>query len=244
MGIVLQAAVVYPRHLLVVVQELCHLLCVLAVLCHTQMECLQAEVQQECVLRSGNRSEVAHQLCHELRRKAHLSECLHIRQSVIRLIGRTQSGELLCIREPVKVAAIHHDTAYLCSQSVHILRGGVGDDVCAPLEGTAVHGCGKRIIDDQGHPVLMGDLGEALYVEHGAARIRDRLAEHSLRIRAEGSLYLLVAGLLRDECALDAELLQRHAEEVIGAAVDFVRGDEMVASLTDVEDGVEVCGLS
>ena len=165
-------------------------------LCHTQMECLQTEVQQERVLGSGNRAEVAHQLSHELGGKAHLTEGFHVGQSVIRLIGGAETGELLGIGHPVEVTAIHHDTTHLSGQSVHILRGRVGHDVGAPFEGTAVDWCGEGVVHDEGHPVLMGDLGKALDVEHGATRIRDSLTKHRLRVRTESCLYLLVGGLL------------------------------------------------
>ena len=146
--------------------------------------------------------------------------------------------------QPVEVNAVHYHTAHLCGQSVHIFRGGVGDDVGAPFKRPAVHGRGESIVHDEGHPVLVGNLSEALDVENGTARVRDGLAEECFRVRTEGGLNLLVAGFLRDKRTLDAEFFQRHTEEVVGTAVDFVGGDEVVAGLTDVEDGVEVGGLT
>ena len=90
----------------------------------------------------------------------------------------------------------------------------------------------------------MGDACELLDVENLTARIRDGLTKESLGVRTEGSINLFLAGLLRDEGTLDAELLQRDAKEVVGATIDLVRGDEVVASLTDVEDGIEVGSLT
>ena len=239
-----QAAVVHPRHLLVLAEELGHLLGVLAVLGHTQMECLQTEMQQERVLRSGNRTEVTHQLCYEFCGEAHLAEGLHIGQTMIALIGCAEAGEFLGVGEPVEVTAIDYDAAHLRSQAIHILRSRVGDDVGSPLKRTTVHGCGEGVIHDQRHAVLMGDFGEALDIEDRTAGIGDCLAEHCLRIRTESRLNLLVAGILRDKRAVDAQFLQRHTEEVVGATVDFIRGDEMVACLTDIEDGIEVGSLT
>ena len=141
---------------------------------------------------------------------------------------------------PVEVAAIDDDAAHLCGVSVHILRGGVGDDVGAPLEGTAVDGCGECVIDDEGHAVLVGDACKLLDVQNLAARVRDGLAEQRLGVGTEGCRDFLLAGLLRYKGALDAQLLQRDAEEVVRATVDFVGSDEVVAGLTDVEDGIEV----
>ena len=115
---------------------------------------------------------------------------------MITLVGCAESGELLGIGHPVEVTAVHHDTAYLRGQSVHVLCGGVGHDVGTPFEGTAVDRCGEGVVHDEGHPVLMGDLRKALDVEHGTAGIRDGLAEDGLRVGTEGSLNLLVRGFL------------------------------------------------
>ena len=42
----------------------------------------------------------------------------------------------------------------------------------------------------------MGYLGEALNVEHRAARVGDRLAKQCLGVRTEGGLDLFVGGFL------------------------------------------------
>ena len=89
-----QTAIVNPGHLLVIVQELGHLLGVLAVLRHAEVERLQAEVQEECVLRSGDGAEVAHELGHELGGEAHLAERLDVGEAVVGLVGRAEAGEL------------------------------------------------------------------------------------------------------------------------------------------------------
>ena len=234
----------HPCHFLIVVQELSHFLGILAMLCHTQVECLQAEVQQERVLWSGDASQVAHQLGDEFRGEAHLAESLHIGQTVIRLIWRAEPGELLCVSHPVEIAAVYHAAAYLSSHTVHILRGRVGDNVGTPLKRAAVHRCCEGVVHDEGHTVLMGDLGKALNVEDGATRIRNGLSEQGFGVRTEGCLNLLVRCFLRDKCAVDTEFLECYTKEVVGATIDFIRGDEMVASLADVEDGVEVGCLS
>ena len=239
-----QTCIVHPAHLRVLLQPLGHLLRILAMASHAEVERLQSEVEQEGVLRCGNAAQVAHQLSHELRRVGHLAEGLRVGQTVVRLVGCAKAGELLCVLVPIEVAAIHNHAANLSGVTVHVLRRGVRHDVAAPFKGTAVDGCGKGVIDDERHAVLVRHLGKALDVEHVAAWVRDGLAEEALRVGAEASLDAFVVPVGVDEGALDAELLQRHAEEVERAAVDSVGGDEVVASLTDVEDGVEVRRLS
>ena len=146
--------------------------------------------------------------------------------------------------QPVEVTAIHNTTANLCGHSVHILGGTVGYDIGTPLKGAAVYWCGKGVIHNQGNTVLVSNLSETLNIEHGTTRVRDSLAKHSLCVRAEGCLNLLVAGFGRYEGTFDAQLLHGDAKEVVSATINLVRCDEVVASLADIEHSVEVSCLT
>ncbi len=68
--------------------------------------------------------------------------------------------------------------------------------------------------------------------------------KHYLGVRAESLLDFLLAVVRVDEGALDAELLQGNTEEVEGSAVNLVGGNDVVASLADVEYGIEVGSLT
>ena len=219
-GIVGQTAIVDPRHLVVLAQPLGDALCILAVALHAQVQGFQPEVEQESIHRSLYRTEVAHHLCRGLGDIGHLAEALRVGEPVVRGVGRCQSGELLRMGLPVKVTAIHNDTTHSCSVPVHVLGGRVGHDVGPPLEGAAVDGGGEGVVHDEGHAVAVGDTGKLLNVEHLAAGVRDGLAEEALRVGTEGLLYLLLRSVLVDEGHVDAELLHRHAEEVVCAAID------------------------
>ena len=88
--------------------------------------------------------------------------------------------------------------------------------------------------------MLMCHLGKTLYIEDVATRVRDGLAEETLGILLETCLYLGIIPIRIDEGALYAELLHGYAEEVEGAAIDGVGGDEVVACLTDIEHSIEI----
>ena len=152
--------------------------------------------------------------------------------------------EFVAIGIPVEIAAIYHHAAYLSGVSVHILGSAVGNNVTTPLEGAAVDGRGKGIVHNQGHTMLVGHLGKALYIENVPARVADGLAEETLRVGTELLFDALVIPVGVDECALYTQFLHRHAKEIIRTAIDAVGGDEMVASLADIEDSVEVGCLS
>ena len=94
------------------------------------------------------------------------------------------------------------------------------------------------------HAMLVRHLGKTLNVKHIAAWVADGLAEEALGVGAELLLDALVVPVGVNEGTLDAEFLHGHAKEVERAAIDSVGGDEVVASLADVEHGVEVGSLT
>ena len=86
-----------------------------------------------------------------------------IRGKKVRL---AKSRELLGMRFPIEIAAVHDTTAYARGMAVHIFGRGVRDDVRSPFERTAIDRRGERIIDDQGYAMIMGDAGELLHVQY------------------------------------------------------------------------------
>ena len=120
----------------------------------------------------------------------------------------------------------------------------MGHEVGSPLEGAAVDGRGKGVVDDEGYAVGVGHAGEAFDVEHVAAGVGDSFAKETFRVGTECLFYLFIGSIGVDESAFDAHLLHGDTEEIIGAAVDGAGGNEMVAGLADIEHGVETGGLS
>ena len=89
-----------------------------------------------------------------------------------------------------------------------------------------------------GSSLLVRDVRDELDVEDVDPRVADGLGEEQLRVRADRGLPLLGVVLVLDEGGLDAELRERVLEEVVGAAVDRARRDDVVARLRDVQDRV------
>ena len=85
-----------------------------------------------------------------------------------------------------------------------------------------------------------GDLGD---VQHVALRVADGLGEEGLRVLPGRRAPLLGVVLVLDEGDLDAELRQRVVEQVVRAAVQARRGDDVVARLGHVQDGQRLGGL-
>ena len=117
-------------------------------------------------------------------------------------------------------------------------------DVRAVVEGADVVGGSDRVVDDERDAVGVGDVGEDLQVEEVALGVGDRLAvEGAGAVVDERPPALRIVGILH-EAHRDAELGQRALEQVVRAAVQGGGGDDFVALLGDVEDGVEFGGLA
>ena len=112
---------------------------------NTQWKRFQAEVQKEAVHRRRNRAQITHQLGSSLSDVSFFSKLLCIDNTVIGFIRLCQTVIFMAIGIPVEVTAVDNGAAYLNGMSVHIFGGGVGNDICTPLEGTAVYRCGKGV---------------------------------------------------------------------------------------------------
>ena len=238
--VALEARIVYPGHLRVVLQELRTGESVFAVARHAQVKRFKANVQEERVLRSLDAAEVAHELCCSLRDEGALAESLRVGKAVVARVRFGEALELVVMGFPVKVSAIHDAATHGHRVTVHVLGGGMRHDVHAEFDRAAEYGCRERVIDNHRHAVLVGKLREALQVQNLAGGVSHRFAEEALGVRAESLLDFFVARVLVHERAFDAELLHGHGEEVARAAINGRSADEVVARFADVEHGEEV----
>ena len=124
--------------------------------------------------------------------------------------------------------------------SIHVLGGGVRNDVGAPLKGAAHHGRREGVIDHQRHAVVMRGLGKALNIEHGKGGIGDRLAKDELGIGLKGCLELLVGAVGGNERAGQTHALHSMGEQVVGTAIDGRARDHVIAGTGHVKDREEV----
>ena len=81
------------------------------------------------------------------------------------------------------------------------------------------------------------DLGEGAEVRDVAERIADGFAEDRLGLRVDQLLEFFRLAVIR-EAHLDAELREGVREQVVCAAIQRTRGDDVVAGLGDRHDGI------
>ena len=239
--IALQARIAHKAHFGMTLQELGNGQAVLAVTRHAHMEALERAVQEERRLRVLHGTKVAHELSGCLGNKGTLAtELLGIRHAVVALVGRGEARELVGMGHPVEVAVVDDHAAQVGSMSIHVLGGGVRNDVGAPLKGTAHHGRREGVVDHQRHAVVMRGLGKALNIEHGKGGVGDRLAKDELGIGFKGCLELLVGAVGSNKRAGQTHALHSMGEQVVGTAVDGRARHHVIAGTGHVKDREEV----
>ena len=90
----------------------------------------------------------------------------------------------------------------------------------------------------------MSDACELLDVEYSTTRIGDSLTKQGFSVRTEGLLDLFLTGFWRYERTLDTKFLQGYTEEVVGTTIYLVGCYKVVAALADIEESIEVGGLT
>ena len=110
------------------------------------------------------------------------------------------------------------------------------DDIRAPLNGTAVDGRRKGIIDDQRDFMRVSDLREHLDIDNVERGIGDGLDEYRLGIGLEAGCKLVSGDRRADKIEVDSQITQGLIEQIEGAAVDRGGRDDMVAGLGDIGD--------
>ena len=209
------------------------------------MQAFQSQIQIEGALRGLDGAQIPHELRGGLGNESPAqTEALGVGDAVIALVRGAEPGETVGIFRPVKAAGIHNGPAHGDPVAVHVFRGGVGDDVAAPVEGTAVHRRGEGVVHNQGDPVGVGGFGKLFNVQHRQGGVGDGLPEYRLGVGPEGRLQLRLGAVRGDEGEVDAHALHGDGKEVEGAAVDAGRGHHMIPAAGDVEHRVKVGRLA
>ena len=145
---------------------------------------------------------------------------------------------------PVEVTAVNDTAAYSCAVAVHVFCCGVCNDVSTPFERSAVDGCCKCVVDDQGNTVCMGCFCESFDIQNCQCRVCDRFAEYCFCVGSECCFQFFIGAVGGYECEFYAHFFHCYGEQVECTAVDCRRSYYMVAAVCDVEHCIEVCSLT
>ena len=237
--VVRQGRVVHLLNLRVLRQELDNLQRVLDMALHTERQRLGALQEQERVERGDCAALIAEQdradVGHESRRSCDVREGC----AVVAWVRIRDVRELAALL-PVVAAAVHNDAAERGAVAADELRRGVNHNVSAVLERANQVGRAEGVIDHERQAVLMCNRRNRVDVRDIGVRVTEGFEVDCLGVRANCILDLIEFVRI-DKGGLDAELLQRVCKEVIGAAVDGLLCDNVVARLCECLEGVGNC---
>ena len=155
------------------------------------------------------------------------------------VVGGVGLGDLRILARglPIEVTTVDDHAAKRGAVAADELRGGVDNDVSAVLERTEEIRRAKRVVHDDGQAVLVGNLGDGVDVGDVGVGVAEGLEVDEGGVVLDGRLDLVeVVGV--DEGGRDAVLRERVLEQVVGAAIDGLLGDHMIAGLGERLDGV------
>ncbi len=161
-------------------------------------------------------------------------------EAVVAGVGLGEFGELAVA--VVELAAVDHDAADRGAVTSDVFGGGGGEDIGAVFEG-ADEADSDSIVDHDGDAGVVGDFCEGFEVGYIEFRVTDCFAIDGAGFGGDGLAEgVEVAGV--HELHRAAEFGHGVVEELVGAAVEVVGGDDFVTDLSDIEDGEGGGGLA
>ena len=201
---------------------------IFAVALHAQGEGLEALQQQKGIERCQRRARITQQQRAQIGDVARRADVLGEAHAMVARVRLDEPGELAALH-PVELTAIDDDAAERRTVTADELRGRMHDDIRPVLDGAQQIWRGEGVVDDQRDVVLMRDCGHGVDVDKVGVRVADGLDVENLRVILNGILENLRALRGIDEGRGDAPIRCRMLKEIVGAAVNIRRCDDVLA---------------
>ncbi len=169
-------------------------------------------------------------------RSEHLGEVMAPAEAVVGVIGIVE--ERVLAAAPVEAAGIDDDATKACAVSTKPLGEGVDDDVGTVIEGIGEVWSRAGGIDDKGNAVFLCDGSYGIEVGNFEGGIGNGFTKEgaSLVVNGVGEL----PGILRvDKADLDPKRGKDVVELGVAATIKIAGGDNVIASLGEVDDGIK-----
>ncbi|MFM1943842.1 MAG: hypothetical protein RI897_2824 [Verrucomicrobiota bacterium] len=245
-GVVFQAGVIDPGDLGVLFEPAGYFEGIAGVLLLAEWEGFESLEELERVEGAEGHAGVAQPLDAEFDDEGDISEAGEVAedvpefQAMVAGIGFGEFGELAIA--VVEFTAVDHDATDGGAVTADVFGGGGGEDIGAVFEG-ADEADADRVIDHEGDAGVVGDFGEGFEVGDIEFRVADGFAVDGAGFGGDGLAEgVEVAGV--DEIHRAAEFGHGVVEELVGAAVEVIGGDDFITDLGDIEDSERGCGLA
>ena len=208
---------------------------------HPEAERLQAQHEQERVERRHRGSDVSQQLHASPGEVGVLAEVLPETEVVIcrRRLGQHREVPVGVVEPP----RLDDDATDRHAVPSDELGRRVCDDVGSVVHGPTQIRRREGVVDNQREPAVMGDARDGLDVEDVGSRVADRLPVQQLRAVGDRLLDEVDVGEI-DKRDIDSHPSQRHIELGVGAPVERLRRDDLVALPAERKDGDELGRLT
>ena len=90
----------------------------------------------------------------------------------------------------------------------------------------------------------MRRIRKTLDVQNSQRRVRNRLAKHTLGVRAESGLKLLIRAIGAHKRALKTHTMHGMRKKIVGTAINSAGSNNMIASTGNIEKSEEVRSLT
>ena len=243
--VVLQAGVAHPADLGVALEELGHGQGVVAVALDAQGQRLDADADELGGVRGERGAKVTQLVGQNARGEGRGGSGIGEDGAVVGGVGLGDGGELARSLLPVELAGVHDSTAERGAVAADPLGQGLDDHRGTILGRTVKVRGGKGVVNEDRHRLLQGVGGrhDGGHVGDVNQRVADGLDVPELGVLLGGG-HEGVDVVVLDEGGLDAQVTEGVQEDVPGAAVQGVGGDDVVAGAHDVGEGQDLRGVA
>src|SRR5438552_6331098 len=121
--------------------------------------------------------------------------------------------------------------------------GRMHDNIYAMLEWLHQIRCSQRVIDDNWQAVFMRNIGNRLEIQRVQAWIAQRLRKDGFCMLVDGAAEIVGIAAIH-EAYVNAKFGQGVVEEIISTTIEARRGDNLIASSSNIENCQRLCRLS
>ena len=214
-------------------EEIDNLQRVLYMAFNAQRERFKTLQEQKCVQRSERCAGITQEDCTDLRDKGCRADVLCEADAVIAGV-RLYEGRELAAAFPVKLTAVYDNAADRRAVTADELCSGMDNNVCAVLERTEeVRRCECGVYNKR-NLMCMCNGCDLFNVNQRCVRVTDGLDEDGLCLIVNRVFKSALFIRVYERCG-DAVLRERVLEQIVGAAVDGLRGNDVVTCACEVE---------
>ena len=131
--------------------------------------------------------------------------------------------------DPVEIPRIDDHAPDCSAVAANVLGQRMHHNVSAEFEWLAQIRRGNSTVDNERHPMLMGNAGQPFDIDNISRRVADRFAKNGTRLIVDTASNSLIV-IVRNHARFDALTRKRVSEQIVGAAIKLAGADDILTS--------------